>query len=231
MPGHFMAGPRYHCSMRPPPRPLSSHWDLRYRRSRHQRLWDTGRPSRHLVAALRSGLVKTGAALEIGCGSGTNALYLARRGFAVTAVDASQRALKLARAKSRAAGILSTRTPQPGQVRFHWADATDLWDLPVADFVLDRLCFHLIEPRDRKYYLDGLRRHTHPGSVYLMLSIASAERKPDDAPFTLATVRPLFRRHFRILTVERTRLDPPDSRPGYCWVMIRKGSRSPSNRR
>lgn len=209
---------------RTPPRPLVVAWDARYRRDRHQCRWDTGRPSPQLVAALRSGVAKPGVALDIGCGSGTNALYLARRGFAVTAVDASRLALTQARAKARAAVVLSTRIPHPGQVRFHWADATDLWDLPVADFVFDRLCFHLIEPADRKYYLDGLLRHTRPGSVYLMLAIAAPERNPDDPPFTVAATRRLFRRHFRIAALERIRLDPPDNRRGYAWVMVRKGS-------
>ena len=49
--------------------------------------WDSGRPSGELIRILNSGKLTGKTVLEIGCGTGTNAIELARRGFKVTAVD------------------------------------------------------------------------------------------------------------------------------------------------
>ena len=65
--------------------------------------WDTGTPDEHLVAAVRAGHVAPARALEIGCGTGTNALWLAAQGFDVLGVDVSPLAIEKARAKAAAA--------------------------------------------------------------------------------------------------------------------------------
>ena len=60
-------------------------WNARY--AEGDLPWDTGKPDEHLVKAVEGGAVKPGRTLEIGCGTGTNALWLAARGFDVLAVD------------------------------------------------------------------------------------------------------------------------------------------------
>jgi SAM-dependent methyltransferase len=61
--------------------------------------WDTGHPTRNLVELVEGGTVPAGRALEIGCGTGTNALWLAGRGFDVLGVDLSPLAIERALAK------------------------------------------------------------------------------------------------------------------------------------
>ena len=77
-------------------------WDQRY--ASGDLPWDTDRPDPHLVDLIERGAIASGRALEVGCGTGTNALWLASRGFEVLAVDISAVAIAKARAKVEAAG-------------------------------------------------------------------------------------------------------------------------------
>ena len=99
--------------------------------------WDTGVPDEHLVATVRAGLVGRGRTLEVGCGTGTNALWLASEGFDVLGVDLSPLAIERARGKAVAA-------PRPA--RFEVLDflAADPPGGPF-DFVFDRGCFHVFD--------------------------------------------------------------------------------------
>jgi 2-polyprenyl-3-methyl-5-hydroxy-6-metoxy-1,4-benzoquinol methylase len=64
--------------------------------------WDTGEPNRHLVELVRSRAVAPGRALDVGCGTGTNALWLAKQGFDVLGIDVAPVAIEKARKKATA---------------------------------------------------------------------------------------------------------------------------------
>lgn len=115
-------------------------WDERYVAG--ETPWDTGEPDEYLVEFLRCNLVERGRALDVGCGTGTNALWLASQGFAVLGIDISSAAIERARAKA------STTV-----LDCHFATADFLRDgIPDApfDLVFDRGCFHVFdEAEDR----------------------------------------------------------------------------------
>ena len=62
--------------------------------------WDTGTPDPMLVEMIESHAIEPGRTLEVGCGTGTNAIYLAQHGFEVVGVDISPLAVESARAKA-----------------------------------------------------------------------------------------------------------------------------------
>lgn len=64
--------------------------------------WDVNRPDSHLIEIVKNTPLTPCRALELGCGTGTNAIWLAREGFTVTAVDISETALDQARKKDGA---------------------------------------------------------------------------------------------------------------------------------
>jgi methyl halide transferase len=106
--------------------------------------WDTGNPDEHLVEFLRASPVERGLALDVGCGTGTNSLWLAEQGFAVLGIDIAPAATEKARAK--AAGV---------ELDCRFATADFLGDGISGgpfDLVFDRGCFHVFdkaEDRDR----------------------------------------------------------------------------------
>lgn len=98
--------------------------------------WDTGKPSEHLVAFVRA-RSERGRALDVGCGTGTNAVWLAEQGFSVLGIDVSPVAIDKARAKAADAKL---------DCRFERVDF--LHDTVFGgpfDLVFDRGCFHVFD--------------------------------------------------------------------------------------
>jgi SAM-dependent methyltransferase len=77
-------------------------WDARYR-EHDDAMW-SGRPNGRLVSEVAD--VTPGRALDVGCGEGADAIWLARRGWAVTAIDIASVAVDRAREAAEAAGVV-----------------------------------------------------------------------------------------------------------------------------
>jgi SAM-dependent methyltransferase len=130
--------------------------------------WDTGVPDENLIEMAKH--ISAGRALDIGCGTGTNAIWLAQNGFDVLGVDVAPLAIDKARAKAGA-------TPR---VRF---EVRDFLVAPPAggfDFVFDRGCFHVFdEQAERARFAAGVAALLAPGGRWLSL-IGSTEGAPRD---------------------------------------------------
>ncbi len=146
-------------------------WDKRYEQG--DTPWDTGQPSTELVRVMQAEALPRPKALELGCGTGTNAVWLARHGFEVTAIDFSPRALQRAQERARAAGV---------SVRWIAGDVLHPPDLGGPyDFVFDRGCYHCVRRDDVHAYLNTLRSATRPGSAVLVLT-GNAKEPRDPGP-------------------------------------------------
>jgi SAM-dependent methyltransferase len=132
--------------------------------------WDTGTPDPMLVGMIESAAIACGRTLEVGCGTGTNAIYLAQHGFEVVGVDISPLAVKHARANAS------------GRCRFETMDF--LKETPPGgpfDFVFDRGCFHVFDDdHDRARFAQKVAAELVDGGVWLSL-IGSTEGPPRDA--------------------------------------------------
>lgn len=129
--------------------------------------WDTGSADHHLVEYLRAVPDERGVALDVGCGTGTNAIWLANQGFSVLGVDISTAAIESARTKA------GTRVPN---CRFLAADfLCDPLSEGPFDFVFDRGCFHVFdEARERARFTERVASVLRPGGRWLSL-IGSTE--------------------------------------------------------
>ncbi|MBA4016791.1 MAG: hypothetical protein C0483_06365 [Pirellula sp.] len=96
--------------------------------------WDTGMVDPALRELVEAGCLKPCRAIEFGCGTGTNAVYLAQHGFAVTGVDYSQLAIEQARHKAAAAGVAIAW--QAGDLAEFAAPAEPF------ELLFDRGCYH-----------------------------------------------------------------------------------------
>lgn len=74
-------------------------WDQRYVDG--ELLWDTGEPGVHLPGVIERHNIAPANALEIGCGTGTNSIWLAQHGFEVTGTDLAPTAIARAEARER----------------------------------------------------------------------------------------------------------------------------------
>lgn len=147
-------------------------WDATYRQGTPP--WETGRPAGELIRVLSRRLIKPGRTLELGCGTGADAIYLARHGFEVTAVDSSPIAVERARLRAEQEDVL---------LRFVLADAFQF--CPTAgqfDLVYDAGFYHFIRQVALDRLLDLLWRVTRPGSLYLTLAGSTRETAEGGPP-------------------------------------------------
>ncbi len=79
----------------------AAQWDARYS-ERDGAMW-SGRPNGRLVAEVAD--LTPGRALDVGCGEGADAMWLARLGWTVTAIDISDLAVRRAREAAELAGV------------------------------------------------------------------------------------------------------------------------------
>jgi cyclopropane fatty-acyl-phospholipid synthase-like methyltransferase len=113
-----------------------------------------------LVELVESGDLLPGRAIDLGCGEGDNAIFLAQHGFQVTAVDFSSAAIAKAKAKARNAGA---------DVDFVTDDLTRLANVSGQfDVLVDYGAFHGLSTKDRAAYVDQVRPLAKPGAKFLL---------------------------------------------------------------
>lgn len=117
----------------------AEHWEARYAQA--ERVW-SGRVNR-VLAEVASGL-PVGRALDLGCGEGGDAVWLAQQGWAVTGVDLSPTAVERGRAAAAAAGIDERKLRLEAADLATWSAADD-FDLVSASFLQSPV----VIPRER----------------------------------------------------------------------------------
>jgi methyl halide transferase len=187
-------------------------WDASYRGG--DLPWDTGAPDPQLVEFVESLVPGSGSALEVGCGTGTNALWLAKQGFEVLGIDVAPTAIEQANAK--AAGADS--------VRFACLDFLKD-DVPGGpfDFVFDRGCFHVFDDAgDRALFAERVAGVTAPGGVWMSI-IGSTEGPPRDfgpprrsARDVVGAIEPVL----EIIELTDVELDADLPSPARAWVCV-----------
>lgn len=120
--------------------------------------WDIGRPQKAFLDVADQ--IK-GSILDVGCGTGENALYFASRGHRVTGIDFLAEPINQAKQKAADRGLTAT---------FFVMDALTLKELPeVFDTVIDSGLFHVFGDDDRRRYVNGLATVLKPvGKLYLL---------------------------------------------------------------
>ena len=126
--------------------------------------WDTGIPAPELVRFIDG--KAPGNAIDIGCGTGTNLLYLAQHQWAVTGMDFAPLAVRKARKKL--IGYPATLlVADVKKLRF--------LDLPGPyDLALDMGCFHSLSNGDRMEYINGLEKWINRNGMYMVYAFQSS---------------------------------------------------------
>ena len=168
-----------------------------------KRRWDTGVAPPELERFVSSH--PSGRALDLGCGTGTNVVYLARHGWSAVGVDFAGRAIAKARRRAREAAVSCT---------FVVGDVTRLDVAGPFDLGLDLGCLHSIPIAGRAGYAAGLARVVRSGGTYLLYAFA-----PGSPTFGLTAddVRATFANAFDVVGVEEGK-----GRPSAWYTLVRR---------
>ncbi len=191
------------------------HWDTRYQTG--DTPWETGHPSTELQRVVAEDEIAPCPALELGCGTGRNAVWLAQRGFDVTALDISPLAVERARQRAATAGV---------NVRFLLADV--LADPDVGGpfgFFFDRGCYHVVRQLDLAAYLRLLERALRPGATGLVLAGNARLPRTGPPPVSEDELRTELGRLFEFVRLREFQFDlaPGDAERHLGWsCLLRK---------
>lgn len=128
--------------------------------------WHREQPPALLERAVEQRTTR-GRALDLGCGEGVHAAYLAQQGFSVVAVDFVPAALAAARKHAEQAGA---------EVKFRECDVVDYQAASAFDVVLDSGCLHSLPRGKVGAYRDRLDRWLAPGGDYVLVHFAHRPR-------------------------------------------------------
>jgi SAM-dependent methyltransferase len=182
--------------------------------------WDIG-AREELVALVDGGRIEPCRAIDLGCGTGANAIYLAQKGFEVTGVDFAEAAIEKAKARAKDADV---------QIEFKVDDLTNLKHVSGSfDFLLDYGVLDDLRLPQREPYVQNMLALTRSGSRYLLWGFEYPMRWWErflpfyDIPFTSGEIEQRFGPYFEIEKVAGS-LNWSRFPPGYAaYLMIRKG--------
>jgi SAM-dependent methyltransferase len=213
-------------------------WARTYGETPYQQLpWYSPDPYPPLVRVVQEGwLTPPGPFLDVGCGAGSNVLWMSGLGFRATGVDVAPGAIAAAN---------SRRTPSTRSAKF-LVDDFLISGLPAAHFRGggDAGCFHTLPPRKRGQYVASLARLLRPDAKFLLSWVAREETGTFGPPHRLSVdeVARVFEPAFLLERVEfrprvvRSPVPPKGSeRPlttlaGYTARLIRRRTPQPPPR-
>lgn len=205
----------------------SAHWDQRYLNG--DAPWNSGIVSRELVRVLSEERIAPCRAVELGCGTGTNAVQLARQGFDVLGTDCSAIAIEHARALTDEADVT---------VQLAVADLCRLSDLRAAlrdaaatfergcSFVFDRGCYHCARRVNLAGFLETVEWLTAPNARLLLLCGNTNDSTANGPPkVTEAEIRSEWGDLFEIEWIREFHFEDRGGIPGplgwACWMTRR----------
>ncbi len=162
--------------------------------------WDIGHPQAEFVTLADEGKIR-GRVLDIGCGTGENALFFAQRGLEVWGLDAAPLAIAKAKAKATERGLTAT---------FLVGNALNLESLGKKfDTITDSGLFHVFTDEERILFTKSLRAALSSGGTYLMLCFSDKEPAGWGGPRRVSEkeIRETFKKGWEIDWIREARFE------------------------
>jgi SAM-dependent methyltransferase len=198
---------------RPRPHRDQAGWDQRYVEG--DLPWDSGKPDPHLGRVIEKFGIAPSRGLEIGCGTGTNTIWLAGEGFEMTGVDLAPTAIEKAEAKAAEAGVSCDL-----MVRDFLSE--EVPGGPFA-FIYDRGCFHVFDTDgERARFAEHVAKLLGPAGVWHSF-VGSTDGPPRDTgpPRRSATeIATAVEPYLEILELRTTTFDRVDDGRIRAWVLV-----------
>jgi SAM-dependent methyltransferase len=179
--------------------------------------WDTGRPDFNLVDIVTKTPIEKCKALDVGCGSGHNSIWLARQEFLVTGVDVSEIALQTAKENALKDNVSCT---------FLLLDffEKDIPGLPFH-FIFDRGCFHSYDSdQERKIFAERAAYHLDEAGIWFAIIGSTDEPQGHPGPpkrsarDVVVAVEPIF----EILSLTASHFESNRPNPPKAWACLMK---------
>ena len=176
--------------------------------------WDVGHPQPAFQALIKSGEIKPGRALDIGCGRGENAIMLAMNGCDVTGIDLAKDAISDAKAKA------IERHVKVNFVVGNVLQMDRLFTEGEFDIVIDSGLFHVMTDEERPVFARQVHRVLKEGGKYFMLCFSDKEPGEYELPrrVSKAEIESTFSPLFNIIYIKDVAFDSllsPSSRKAY----------------
>ena len=190
---------------------MENHFEERYRAG--DTPWDHGTPDHNLIDIVREYAIAPCRALDIGCGTGENVLWLAENGFEATGCDISATAVDLARRKAAGGGLTCT-----------FVAADFLQDTITAapfGFAMDRGCLHSVGGADeRARFAENVAAHLEPDGLWLTMAGNADEPKREVGPpqLTARELTAAVEPRFEILSLRSGCFGSDQPEPPRAWI-------------
>lgn len=177
--------------------------------------WDHGMVDYNLIDVLSRNGISRCRVLDIGCGSGENAIWLAQQGFDVVACDLSPTAIQQAKDKL---------TATEAEVCFLVADflADPMPDAPFG-FIFDRGCLHCMDDEsERKSFVEKVAGLLKEGGHWLSLigNADEGEREVGPPQLTASELVSIVEPHFEILSLSSGHFGSDQKVPPRAWICL-----------
>lgn len=162
--------------------------------------WDIGHAQAEFVALADEGRIR-GRVLDVGCGTGENALFFAGRSLEVWGLDAAPLAIEKAKAKATDRGLGAT---------FVLGDALNLESLGKKfDTVTDSGLFHVFTDDERTLFVKSLKTALKSGGTYFMLCFSDKEPAGWGGPRRVSEkeIRETFKKGWEIDWIREARFE------------------------
>lgn len=177
--------------------------------------WDYGEADVNLIDIVVQRSISKCKALDVGCGTGDNAIWLAQQHFEVTGCDISQTAIEKAKEKASASNV---------NCSFKVANfLNDRVPGSPFGFVFDRGCLHSFDTNEeRKQFAKNAASHLEEGGLWLTLAGNSDEQAREIGPPQLtaeelvAAVEP----YFEIISLAASHFGCNQTDPPQAWVCL-----------
>ncbi|MCY3771908.1 MAG: class I SAM-dependent methyltransferase [Gemmatimonadetes bacterium] len=182
-------------------------WESFYAQGKRNPPFLTDKPDENLVSCFEQDCLTPGNAIDLGCGIGRNAVYLAKGGYRVDAIDLSETAIERGRSLARRSEV---------DVNFIVGS--------IFDLAYDAGLLHHLQPHRRPYYLEKIHAVLKPNGMFEMTcfdtsagvpkedwEIYEEGRMPPGIGYTEDRLRRILQHRFEIIEFRPMKVQSDDS--------------------